>query len=1154
MTLDTSAADFVAEMQAGLLRAKSEWAAKLEDFGHKISNTSTHGGGGNKSVHAQQSKAAATPLSTAVTPFRVLLQLFAYEDVLENGKLDAAFDADDGEALTFYVPQLLSFLLHGALYCSPVLEEWILQKCRRNVYFAHRCYWFLRAWCLEVPAEARAPTVTTPLSLSRRSSFNSLTGGGNNNNSNSGSVAGLQPFLDEPAANEADPHDGGNRSSGNSCRQLLPDRTSSVVPVALSSSHHQLSISALPQLDKFLPEERAMIERLMMRVKECGEESARSLEFGSTVVEEDDNDDHAEEPEVTPHNNKQGSSYDQKDSVVSSSSYEPIRSPPRNGGGVVESRLDIPPQREGLTRRLTSTASSRSRSRSPSPPSRSASLTVQASTTSMSSDYEHSPAAIVAAAEAGKIPVDPGTGYPSVKHFDAIVSRSKAYGFRSGMASSPMKQFYEQHHSETEQFDKTPQFLDALIFLAENLFLIPREERRETLHQQLRSLECELLPSNSVYLPIGNSHHRVWRVVPEESIPISTKERVPCIVALEVIDYSPSKKRREPRGAWNALLGLPKKAARAVTSEVSPPTPAHASPTALTSAASMPITSSTHTASSVESAAAEKSENAPESEILSQWRFGRRDPLRRVSLLDKMTTTVKVPFDKMKTQVRDHINQLRDRAGSSEELQALSLPEYAVDPEQPPLSSSSAHQENDPLDSSLEFSRRAALSDAENGAAGRKTNGISAAGNGSPITTKAAHSRNNSAGSIVSLGQWSSPVPANSSSQAVKDSELRRNLNDLRARLDAELPGENKSRTSPLPYGSDQEDDPNERSSSSHGLRPPRSLKRSSLPVAAAKGGEMTLSSSDAAAATKDGSTTKSTRPPPVVFRESWDAKQERIRKRSAFGDHPGWRLLPILIKANDDLRQEQLAAQLIQRMAAILAREKVPVWLCPNEIIALTDTAGIIEAIPDTISLDSLKKNGPEYTNLNDFFCSHFGEGTVALAGAKANFVESLAAYSIVCFLLQIKDRHNGNILLDKWGHIIHIDFGFFFLSSPGKNVGFESAPFKLTRDFVEVLDGPDSHLFRTFRELCVKTFLTLRKRCMEIILLVEMLKSGNEELNCFRGRPDDAIQQLRERFRLDLNDRACREYVQSLVDDSIENWRTDWYDRYQRYFVGVL
>jgi phosphatidylinositol 4-kinase len=213
------------------------------------------------------------------------------------------------------------------------------------------------------------------------------------------------------------------------------------------------------------------------------------------------------------------------------------------------------------------------------------------------------------------------------------------------------------------------------------------------------------------------------------------------------------------------------------------------------------------------------------------------------------------------------------------------------------------------------------------------------------------------------------------------------------------------------------------------------------------------------------------------------------------------------------------------------------------------------MEAIPDTISISSLKSNDPNYVDLKTFFYNHFGPpGGDDHAQAKANFIESLAAYSIICYLLQIKDRHNGNILLTNRGHLVHIDFGFVFLSSPGKNSGFESAPFKLTSDFVDVMDGPNSHAFDKFRELCYRTFLELRKHCYQIILVVEMLQEGGEDLQCFCGQPERAIEELRQRFRLDLNDRACKQYVDGLIDESIGNWRTDLYDRYQRVCVGVL
>ena len=287
---------------------------------------------------------------------------------------------------------------------------------------------------------------------------------------------------------------------------------------------------------------------------------------------------------------------------------------------------------------------------------------------------------------------------------------------------------------------------------------------------------------------------------------------------------------------------------------------------------------------------------------------------------------------------------------------------------------------------------------------------------------------------------------------------------------------------------------------------------------------------------------------------EKWCDKVERVRSSSPYGTLPGWSLKPVIIKAGDNCRQELLAIQLTRQFRQIYRESGLPLWIRPFEVIAQSTTSAFIEAVTDAPSIHAIKSRAPRGTSLRQHFEARFGApGQPRFRQAQRNFVESLAGYSILTYI-QVKDRHNGNILLHDDGHMIHIDFNFMLSTSPG-GINFESSPFKLTREYLEVMDSDDtgaaSEAFNYYKVLCIQGYLSVRKHAERIVQLVEMMSASG--CPCFKAGPK-VLQNLRRRFNMECTEEQCVEIMLGLISDSMDAWCTRQYDFYQRVLNGIL
>jgi len=78
--------------------------------------------------------------------------------------------------------------------------------------------------------------------------------------------------------------------------------------------------------------------------------------------------------------------------------------------------------------------------------------------------------------------------------------------------------------------------------------------------------------------------------------------------------------------------------------------------------------------------------------------------------------------------------------------------------------------------------------------------------------------------------------------------------------------------------------------------------------------------------------------PSAAAMKEPWQEKVRRIRESSPYGHLANWKLLSVIVKCGDDLRQELLAYQFLTQLQ---------VYFLINYVCLLSSVAVINEASP---------------------------------------------------------------------------------------------------------------------------------------------------------------------------------------------------------------
>lgn len=153
-------------------------------------------------------------------------------------------------------------------------------------------------------------------------------------------------------------------------------------------------------------------------------------------------------------------------------------------------------------------------------------------------------------------------------------------------------------------------------------------------------------------------------------------------------------------------------------------------------------------------------------------------------------------------------------------------------------------------------------------------------------------------------------------------------------------------------------------------------------------------------------------------------------------------------------------------------------------------------------------------------------------------SYVNSCAGYAVVTYILGIGDRHLDNILIDQYGKLFHIDFGYIL----GKDPKAFPPPIKLSKHMVECMGGKDSKTYENFKKKCVDTYIYLRQHARLIVnMFFLMIHSEIKELS---ENYETVLNKLHEKFCPGMSQQEASNSLLNKIEESVNAIYAAWMD----------